>query len=220
MLQPSTFKFLKDLKKNNNRPWFDKNRNQYETAKSDFQSLVEGIITAIAEFDAPIGNLTPKECIFRITRDIRFSKDKSPYKINMAAYFNIGGKKSNGAGYYLHFEPGKSIVAGGIWMPLSPDLAKIRQEIDYSFTDWKSLINNSSFKKMFIEGVKSNETLIRPPKGYDENNPAIEYLKMKSFIVTRPFTDLEILERGFKNNVAKTFKAMKPLIDFLNTSID
>ena len=220
MLQPSTFKFLKDLKKNNNRPWFDKNRNQYETAKSDFQSLVEGIITAIAEFDAPIGNLTPKECIFRITRDIRFSKDKSPYKINMAAYFNIGGKKSNGAGYYLHFEPGKSIVAGGIWMPLSPDLAKIRQEIDYSFTDWKSLINNSSFKKMFIEGVKSNETLIRPPKGYDENNPAIEYLKMKSFIVTRPFTDLKILERGFKNNVAKTFKAMKPLIDFLNTSID
>ncbi len=220
MLQTSTLKFLKDLNKNNNKHWFDKNRKQYETAKADFHTFLEELIKAIASFDKPIGNLTPKDCVFRINRDVRFSKDKSPYKSNMAGYFNKGGKKSNGAGYYLHIEPGKSFAAGGMWMPLPPDLAKIRQEIDYGFEEWKKITRNPVFKKLFSEGVKSDDTLMRPPKGYDENNPAIEYLKMKSFIISRSFTDAEVQNKTFIKDVAKTFQAMKPMIDFLNTAIE
>ncbi len=220
MLQPSTLKFLKDLKKNNTKPWFDQHRQQYETAKTDFQSLVADLITSIARFDPPVGNLMVKECLFRINRDVRFSKDKSPYKSHMAGYFNKGGKKSTGAGYYLHIEPGRIFAAGGMWMPLPPGLVKIRQEIDYSFVEWKRLTGNANFKKIFTEGVKSDTVLLRPPKGYDESNPALEYLKMKSFIISRPFTDSEVQHKTFIKELAKTFQAMKPLIGFLNMAIE
>ena len=114
MLQPSTLKFLKDLKKNNNKPWFDEHRKQYENSKADILVLTTQMINAIAIFDKPIGILQPKNCTFRINRDVRFSKNKDPYKSNMAAYFNKDGKKGIGAGYYLHIEPGKSFAAGGI----------------------------------------------------------------------------------------------------------
>ena len=219
MLQPSTLKFLKDLEKNNNKPWFDAHRPQYETAKTDFYALVEKLIPAIAKFDAPIGQLAVKQCVFRINRDVRFSKNKAPYKNNMACYFNQAGKNGLGAGYYLHIEPGKSFAAGGIWVPEPSVLAGIRQEIDYNFTDWKKIIENKSFKKTFTEGLRSNETLVRPPKGYDENNPALEFLKMKSFIVSRPFADADLQHKNFVADVSKTFNCMKPLIDFLNAAL-
>jgi uncharacterized protein (TIGR02453 family) len=220
MLQPSTIKFLKDLKKNNDRSWFEGHRKEYDSAKADFHLLVEGLIKGIAVFDPPIAALTAKDCLFRINRDVRFSKDKSPYKNNMAGYFNKGGKKSKGSGYYLHIEPGKSFAAGGTWMPEPADLAKIRQEIDYDWADWKKIIGNAGFKKQFVAGVDNSNILVRPPKGYDENNPAIEFLKMKSFVVIKPFTDAALLDRSFVKEVAKTFQAMKPMIDFLNKAIE
>ncbi len=219
MLQSSTLKFLKDLKKNNNRPWFEAHRKQYEQAKDDFLLITEKIITGIALFDAPIALLKPKECTFRINRDVRFSKDKSPYKINIAGYFNKNGKKGMGAGYYLHIEPGNSFAAGGLWMPEPANLAKIRQEIDYSFDEWKKITGNLSFKKAFSEGVKG-EALVRPPKGYVDTNPAIKYLKLKSFIVTKAFSDIEIQDKSFVKNVTNTFKTVKPLIDFLNAATE
>ena len=219
MLQSTTLKFLKDLEKNNNKPWFDEHRTQYETARTDFYGMVERLIPTIAKFDDPIGRLTVKECVFRINRDVRFSKDKRPYKNNMACYFNRAGKNGPGAGYYLHIEPGKSFGAGGIWVAEPTVLAGIRQEIDYNFTDWKKIFENKDFRKAFTAGVTSNDTLIRPPKGYDENNPAIEFLKMKSFIVQRGFADVDLQQKNFVNEVAKTFKTMKPLIDFLNTAL-
>ena len=219
MLQPSTLKFLKDLEKNNNKAWFDAHRPQYETAKADFYTLVEKLIAAIAKFDAPIGQLPVKQCVFRINRDVRFSKNKSPYKNNMACYFNQAGKNGLGGGYYLHIEPGKSFAGGGIWVPEPPVLAGIRQEIDYNFSEWKKIIENKKFKQVFTEGIKSNDKLVRPPKGYDENNPAIEYLKMKSFIVSKPFADKDLQAKNFVADVANTFKSMKPMIDFLNTAM-
>jgi uncharacterized protein (TIGR02453 family) len=219
MLQSTTLKFLKDLKKNNDKPWFDKNRNRYETAKTDFYLLVEKLIPAIAKFDAPIGQLAVKECVFRINRDVRFSKNKSPYKTNMACYFNQSGKNGLGAGYYLHIEPGNNMVAGGIWMPEPSVLAGIRQEIDYNLKDWKKIIEQKHFKNNFTNGVTSNDTLVRPPKGYDENNPAIEFLKMKSFVVTKPFVNADLEKNNFVQEVAATFKNMKPFIDFLNTAL-
>ncbi|MBK7433120.1 MAG: DUF2461 domain-containing protein [Chitinophagaceae bacterium] len=220
MLQKETLKFLKELKKNNNKAWFELHRKDYDQAKLDLTGMVSKLIETISRFDAPIGSLQAKDCLFRINRDVRFSKDKSPYKTNMAAYFNKGGKKSNGAGYYLHIEPGKSMVAGGMWMPLPADLAKIRQEIDYGFADWKKFTGSANFKKYFPGGVIADSSLSRPPKGYDEQNPAIGFLKMKSFIVSRPIGDAEITDKAFVTNVAQTFRAMKPLIDFLNQAID
>ena len=217
MLQTSTLKFLKDLKKNNNKPWFDRHRKQYETTKADFLSMIEQLIKGISTFDSSIADLEAKNCTFRINRDVRFSKNKDPYKNNLAAYFNKDGKKGLGAGYYLHIEPGKSFVAGGIWMPEPAVLAGIRQEIDYSLKEWKKIVDGKSFKKMFSEGIKG-DALTRPPKGYNETNPAIEYIKMKSFIVSKPFSDTEVQNKNFIGGVAKTFQAMKPLIDFLNTA--
>ena len=220
MLQSSTIKFLKDLGKNNNKAWFEGNRKIYETAKEDLQNMVAQLIPAIAKFDGPIGSLAVKDCTFRINRDVRFSKNKSPYKSNMAAYFSRGGKKANVPGYYFHCEPGKSYAAGGFYSPMPPQLTKIRQEIDYGFDEWKKIINNKTFKKCFVEGVDGIESLVRPPKGYDENNPAISYLKMKHFIVSKPFTDAELQSKTLVKDMAKVFETMKPMIDFLNRAVE
>ncbi len=220
MLQATTIKFLKDLQKNNNKPWFDKHRATYEAAKADLQSMVGKLIPAIAVFDEPIGSLQVKNCTFRINRDVRFSKDKSPYKSNMAAYFSRGGKKASVAGYYFHCEPGKSYAAGGFYSPMPPELAKIRQEIDYGFEEWKKIISDKNFKKYFAKGVEGIESLQRPPKGYDENNPAIHYLKMKHFIVSKPLSDAELQSKTLVKDVAKVFETMKPMIDFLNRAVE
>ncbi len=220
MLQPSTLKFLKDLNKNNQKLWFEGHRKEYEIAKTDFHSFVDELIKKIAVFDKTIADLSAKNCTFRINRDVRFSKNKSPYKNNMAGYFNKAGKKGVGAGYYFHFQPGESFAAAGIWMPEPEVLAKIRQEIDYNFDEWKKIINNKVFKKNFPAGLETGESLSRPPKGYDLNNPAIQYLKMKNFIVTKQFTDSEVLDKKGVTNIAVAFKAMKPMIDFFNRAID
>ena len=219
MLQSSSLKFLKDLKKNNNKPWFEAHRKQYETSKADFLSMVEQVIKAISTFDKSIRGLEAKNCTFRINRDVRFSKNKAPYKSNMAAYFNKDGKKGLGSGYYLHIEPGKSFMAGGIWMPEPAILAGIRQEIDYSFDEWKKIVKNKTFKTIFPEGI-IGDALTRPPKGYEETNPAIEYIKRKSFIVTKSFTESEGQSKNLVKDVAKTYRAMKPLIDFLNIVVE
>jgi uncharacterized protein (TIGR02453 family) len=220
MLQASTLKFLKDIKKNNNRPWFEKNRSRYEEAKADFLGFVDRLIKEMSKFDPSLAHLNAKDCMFRINRDVRFSKDKSPYKTHLSAYFNKGGKKSNGAGYYIHIEPGKSFAAGGMWQPLPADLAKIRQEIDYSFDDWKKMISDKNFKKNFPESVRTEGSLVRPPKGYDESNPAIHFIKMKNFIVSSAFNDTQVQGKSFVKDAGTAFNAMNPLIAFLNTAIE
>ena len=137
----------------------------------------------------------------------------------MSAYFNKAGKKGNGAGYYVHVEPGQSFIAAGIWMPLPEDLAKIRQEIDYNFDDWKRILESNSFKQQFVTGMDQSNSLVRPPKGYDEENPAIHYLKLKSFVVTKPFPDAALIDKTFGTEVSRSFKVVKPFIDFLNHSL-
>jgi uncharacterized protein (TIGR02453 family) len=219
MLQTSTFTFINQLKKNNNKPWFDAQRKNYEAAKADFATLTEKLIEGIRTFDNTIPDLKAKDCTFRINRDVRFSKDKSPYKTNMGASISKGGKKINCAGYYFHCEPGQCFAAGGFYMPMPPELAKIRQEIDYNFDSWKKIISNSTFKKQFPKGVEGIETLSRPPKGYNENNPAISFLKMKGFIVSHPLTDAALKEKNAAKEILKSFSAIKPMIDFLNTAV-
>jgi uncharacterized protein (TIGR02453 family) len=220
MLPSSVFKFLKDLGKHNDKAWFDTNRKMYDLIKTDFTQTIEALIKGIATFDEPIGELEAKKCMFRINRDVRFSKDKSPYKTNMGAFFNVGGKKIQNAGYYFHCEPGRCFVGGGLWSPMPPELSKVRQEIDYNFDEWKKIMGSTAFKKYFNNDIIKAESLSRPPKGYDENNPAIIYLKMKSFIVSRSFTDAQFQDKNMVKEVVKTFNAMKPMIDFLNEAIE
>ena len=216
MLQASTFKFLKDLKKNNNKPWFEKHKDLYLGAKEDIDNLVGQVIEGFGKIDPDIAILQPKDCTYRIYRDVRFSKDKTPYKINIGAYLNKGGKKTPSAGYYMHFEPGRNMAGGGLWMPAAPELNKVRQEIDYSFKEWNDILKARAFKKNFAEGLEKEDILSRPPKGYEENNPAIEYLKLKSFLVTRSFTDAEVQSKSFLKELLKTFESMKDFVYFLN----
>jgi uncharacterized protein (TIGR02453 family) len=220
MLQASTLKFLKDLKKNNNKPWFEKNKSTYLDAKDDVGLFVARVIEEFGKEDADIAPLQPKDCTYRIYRDVRFSKDKTPYKTHMGAYLNKGGKKMPTAGFYLHVEPGRNMAGGGLWMPPAPDLNKVRQEIDYNLKEWTKILGDRTFKKIFPEGLEREELLSRPPKGYEAENPAIEFLKLKSFVVTRTFTDAEMQSRSLLKNVLKTFESMKVFVQFLNRSIE
>jgi uncharacterized protein (TIGR02453 family) len=220
MLQASTLTFLSQLNKNNNKPWFDANRKKYEDAKADFLQLVEKTLQITSTFDDTLIGLEPKKCVFRINRDVRFSKDKSPYKTNMGGSFNKGGKKIQNAGYYLHIENGKSFLGGGLYMPMPPELNKIRQEIDYNFTDWKKIVEDKKFKNVFTSGVNGVDYLVRPPKGYDETNPAINYLKMKSFIASVPLTNTELTDKKILKTIETTFKQLKPMLDFLNAAME
>jgi len=220
MLQQSTLRFLKQLRSNNNKPWFDNHRQEYEKVKEDFINLVQQVLDNAARFDANLQNLQHKNCVFRINRDVRFSADKRPYKNNLAAYFNKDGKKGEGAGYYLHIEPGKSFIGVGIWQPLPEVLAKIRQEIDYNLPGFKLLLKNAKFKKHFFNGLVTENKLSRPPKGYNDDNPAIEWIKLKSFIVTCTISDADIVKKTFSKQVADVFGIALPLVNFINKALD
>lgn len=210
-------KFLKDLEKNNTKEWFHENNETYQKLRSDFIQFVGQLIEEIAKFDKGVAGLDPKKCIFRINRDIRFSKEKSPYKTNFGAAMGEGGKKTEKAGYYFHAEPGKSFIAGGIWMPSSEVLSNIRQEIDYNQDEFKKLLETKDFKKYF--GELEGESLKTAPKGYTTDHPLIEVIRQKSFVMTHYYEDKELKEIKAKE-VAGVFEKMKPVNDFLNRSFD
>ena len=219
MIDPSTLQFLKGLHKNNNREWFLANKVKYEAAKNNFLQFVETTLSAIQQFDNNLNELAAKQCVFRINRDVRFSKNKDPYKNNFGASFNKGAKKIMAAGYYFHLEPGNSFIGGGLWMPEAADLQKLRQEIDYCYKEFASIINHKKFVNTF--GSLSEEAkLTRPPKGYDIDNPAIEYLKLKSFTAIIPLKDAEILDKGIVKKSTEIFTTLSPLVHFLNRAID
>ena len=218
MLQKNTIDFLKSLKKNNNKLWFDENRKQYESSKADFEILVQSVINALSKLDDQYNLLKPKDCMFRINRDIRFSKDKSPYKTNFGAGFTIGGKKSNLAGYYLHIEPGNMFIGGGLWMPDADSLKKIRQEIDYNFSNFKEIVLEKRFFSHF--GTLSTENkLVNAPKGYETDNIALEYLKLKSFTTSAPISDEMIFNKNFEKKMYEQIILLNPFIEFLNMAI-
>jgi uncharacterized protein (TIGR02453 family) len=216
MIQKSTLQFLAALRKNNNKEWFEANRKKYEAAKEDVKQVTEKLIQALGVHDKEIGQLLPKDCTFRINRDVRFSKNKAPYKTNMSCILSKGGKKAETAGFYVHIEPGGAFVAAGYWAPEAKKLAAVRQEIDYNLEDWKKIISSKKFKANFENGLSQEDVLQRPPKGYDADNPAIEFLKLKSFIVTKKITDAELLDKNFVKNITNIFTVVKPILDFLN----
>jgi uncharacterized protein (TIGR02453 family) len=216
---PAFFKFLDGLSKNNNKEWFDKNNDKYLAEKENVEATVGEIIKSFSTFDKSLAGLKAKDCVFRIYRDVRFAKDKRPYKTNLGASINAGGKKAEVAGYYIHFEPGQSMIASGRWMPSSEHLKKIRQEIDYNGKKFRKILNDKTFKNYFGE-LDKEYLLSRPPKGYDKDHPDIELLKLNSYIVLHSFKDAEVLSNNFVKEITKQAKAMKPMLDFLNEAID
>lgn len=209
--------FLSKLKKNNNREWFEKNKEAYLLIKDEFEALIEKFIKELSKADDSVKALEAKNCLFRIYKDVRFSKDKTPYKTHLGAYIARGGRKSEYAGYYLHLEPENSFLAGGIWMPEPKVLSAIRQEIDYNTESFLKIIRSSGFKKYF--GEIQGEKLIRNPKEYPPDHPYIDYLKFKSFNVVHELTDKKITAKDFLKYSVMVYKSMKPLNDFLNAAV-
>lgn len=222
MLHPKTIQFLVKLKKNNSREWFNQHRDDYDSAKENFIELVNQILTQVGKIDQDLSVLTYKDCIFRINRDVRFSKNKDPYKNNMAAYFVKGGKKSWLAGYYFHCEPGgKSFIGGGLYGGEPDQIKKVRQEIDYNWSAFKGILQHKQFKKMFGDlSRQEGMSLIREPKGYEKDNPAIDYIKLKNFIVSVPVADEELTDKVLVKKIITAFSTMQPLLQFLNRAME
>lgn len=213
----SLSKFLTALQQNNTKEWFEENRTTYDKLRLEWIDLAAKIIEQTAVFDPEIAKLDPKKCIFRINRDVRFSANKNPYKNNFGISLSKGGKAADFCGYYIHFQPGESFIAGGSYQPMPDKLAAIRQEIDYNFDEFNKILKHKDFIKHF--GTLTGDKLQRPPKGYDAENPAIEYIKHKGFLAVVKLEDKNLTEKDLLKQCEKAFKAMKPLNDFLNRAI-
>jgi uncharacterized protein (TIGR02453 family) len=221
MIRTSTLQFLKDLKKNNRKDWFDANRKRYDDARQNFEEFVAAVIEKLGRIDESIAHLEPRPSTFRQNRDIRFSKDKSPYKSHMGMYLSKGGRTSFHAGYYFHLEPGGALAGGGLWAPMAPELKKVRQEIDYNWDEFREIVQNKKFKSVYGDLDSSSEMkLSRPPKGYDADNPAIEYLKLKSLVSSHKIPDTELLSKDLAKKISGYFETLMPLVTFLNRAME
>lgn len=210
--------FLKKIAKNNNTEWMREHKDEYVAAKNEFEFFIQELITRIGAWDSRLPYLEPKNCIFRLNRDIRFSDNKKPYKENFGAFMGYAGKKGNLPGYYIHLSPKEIFVAGGVWMPEAPELMKIRRFISQEGERLEEILSNKAFKKSF--GSLENETALkRPPKGFDAENSYIDFIKLKSFVVTKPLSQKDALSPSFGKVIDKEFKLMKPLNDYLSEAL-
>ncbi|MGK7394744.1 MAG: DUF2461 domain-containing protein [Candidatus Cyclobacteriaceae bacterium M3_2C_046] len=210
--------FIAGLKQNNHKDWMDAHREEYLAAKAEFEKLINFLIPQLQQFDESIHGVLAKDCIFRINRDIRFSKDKSPYKTNFGAFMAEGGRKTWKAGYYLHLEPGdESMIAGGIYMPPGEVLKKIRQEVDYNPAELKKIVSQEKFRQNFEE--IQGEKLKTAPKGYPADHPNIEFLKLKSYTVLHKVPDRVVKSAEFPDKVVEVFSVMHPFNEYLNVAV-
>ncbi len=218
MISKDTIEFLKHLAANNDRDWFQANKTEFENAKTDLRDLSAYLIGEISKFDPQIAHVLPQDCVFRIYRDVRFSKDKSPYKTHLGAYISPGGRKSMAPGYYFHLQPGQSFLAGGKYHPDSSELLKLRNSIVNNTEDFLNIFADKAYKKAF--GEMHGEKLVKPPKGFPADHKAIEYLKLKNFIAYREMFDDELLlSKEFPKLLVSYFKQMQPLIVFLRKAL-
>ena len=212
-----TLNFLSTLEINNNREWFNENKQLYLDAKANVENVVNEIISEVAEFDKSVERLEAKNCIFRIYKDTRFSKDKTPYKNNLgASLVEKGPKTLNHAGYYIHLEPGKSFLAGGVYMTEPKNLRAIRTAISSESEKFLKILNKKSFKDILeLQGTK----LVKVPQGFDKEDPMGDYLKFKQFTVFHPLSDADVLDQDFVMNTVKVLKEIYPFNRFLNEAI-
>lgn len=211
--------FLKELQQNNNRDWFQTNKKSYEQAKADFEQLLSRVIAGITSFDTSIGVPEPKDCIFRIYRDVRFSPNKLPYKTHFGAYIAQGGKKSMLPGYYIHIEPGVSFAGGGVYHPDAAMLKKIRQEIYFNAEEMLSIVKNQAFENTF-GGLSPEDMLKRPPRDFPRDFPHIDLLLYRSYISSNKISDKELLSANLDKTVIETFQTLYPLNRFLRRALE
>ncbi len=211
----SNLSFLIDLKENNNRDWFTKNKSTYIKEREKVISFANELLKNMNTHDH-IENESGKKCMFRIYRDVRFSKNKLPYKTHWGLNFKRATKLLRG-GYYLHIEPNNSFIGGGFWNPEPKDLKRIRMQLSMFGDEFKAILNHKTFLKTF--GKMQGNQLKNGPKGFDKDNPFIDLLKYKQYLISRPFTDKEILSDDFAKTASNTFKKMRPFLDFMSEAL-
>lgn len=217
-IHASTFGFLEAIKVNNNREWFQEHRDQYELAWQNMKDFTAGLIDGLAQWDHYISvDIPVSKCVFRIYRDTRFSKDKTPYKTWLGAGISTAGRKLNGPEYYIHIQPGNSFAAAGYWRPEKEHLAAIRQEIDYNGARLKDIVNEPAFKKH--SQLDTQDTLKRPPAGFSEDNPYIDWLKLKSFTAFESFADDELQDTGGLERVLQAYRRMYDFKLFIHEAL-
>lgn len=209
--------FLKSLKVNNDREWFNANKKWFLQSSEEFKSFINQLIAGVNEFDNFVGPLDPKDCIFRIYRDVRFSHDKAPFKTNFGAYIAKGGRKSPYAGYYFHLDADSSFASGGIYMAPTDIMKRIREDIDLYPEDFLSIVDDKMFKENFQ--FFEEEKLKRVPQGFDKDSKVVEYLKFKHITPYHSLSEKDIADKNLLKNTLNVFETMKPLVDFLNRSI-
>ena len=218
MIQAETIEFLKKLAKNNNREWFQANKKAFDAAQDNMTAFAGYLIGEIGKFDDAVASIDPKSCVFRIYRDVRFSKDKSPYKVNLGAYISPGGRKSMQPGYYFHVQPGSSFIAGGKHMPDSGECLKIRTTISTNTAEFLKIVDKKSFRDAF--GQLHGDSLKSAPKGFDADHKAVEYLKLKEFMSWTEFKSDKLLTTpDFPKQLVKLTKEMYPLVAFLRKAL-
>lgn len=220
MINASTFSFLSELALNNDKNWFDANKPRYQTVKKNMEEFAGQIIERLAQSDADVAGIEAKNAIFRINRDVRFSKDKSPYKTHIGLWLAKGGKKSTFAGYYVHIEPGKSFFGAGLYMPATPELRKVRQEIAYCFEEFTGIINDPDFQKYYPGIQIEGHTLTKVPAGYASDHRAAEFLRLKSFFGIHSVTDAQLMRPDSVDYIVEGLKAGTPLSHFLNRGME
>lgn len=210
--------FIKELTENNNRDWFNANKGLYQESLEIFREFAGRLITGISAFDPSVGNLDPKDTIFRIYKDVRFSKDKLPYKTQFGCWMAKGGRKSTDAGYYFHLEPGKSFMAAGVWMPPKEQLNLIRQEIMYQPESYLELVKRLSMENYYERGGKE-DMLKKGPAGFPKDFKYMEELKYKHYIWSRSYSDSAIQGKEFAPEVVKDYEGLFPLVSYLNQAM-
>jgi uncharacterized protein (TIGR02453 family) len=213
-IEQETINFLRNLATNNNREWFQSHKIEYQKARANFGDLISDILVSLQAEEPRLSGLMVGDCVFRIYRDVRFSKNKSPYKTHFSAAINRGGRKAIYPGYYLHIQPAdESFIAGGLFKPPNPVLRAVRQEIDYNLSDFKAILGESDFRNTF--GRLWPDMLKTVPRGYDKGNPALEFLRYRSFIATHPISDKLLESEGFLDYVLHVFRQLRKLNSFL-----
>lgn len=221
MLQLPTLQFFRELRHNNNKAWFDLNRPRYEEVKKDYHRLTASLLQRMQVIEPALSHLQVKDCIFRINRDIRFSNNKDPYKTHLSIIMTPFGKRMEYAGYYLHIDEAEgSFAGGGLYMPPPEALKKVRMEVSNFFEDFIEILRDTSFTGRYQDmDCEKGMVLTRPPKGYTDDNPAIDYLKFKSFTATQTISNDQLTDPNATDKVVAILTDLKPFIDFLNRAL-
>lgn len=212
------YDFLRELAAHNNREWFNTHKSDFQKAEAEFENMLTAIIGRIAFFDPSVAHIEAKDCTYRIYRDLRFTQDKTPYKIHFGGFINARGKKALHCGYYVHLQPEESLLAGGVWCPESKLLKAIRESIYDNIDEYRSIVEDSAFKKYFNSVGFNN--LITAPKGFPKDFPYMEYLKPKDFSFCCFKPDSFFTSKSFLDKSEDIFKQMKRLNDFFDYTLN